>query len=496
MTETSLLRSAMVRRVCVAGLLMLVCAAAGAQPPVTVVMLSDLHFDPFHDPAKAVRLARVPLDQWQAILDEPNSGGQAGTFAAMQKECRARGEDTDEPLLNASLAASHAQVKRSAFVTVSGDLLAHQFECRYDVAMKGAVQQGYAAAHEEYVAFAAKAMNYVVYRVENEFAAEPVYFALGNNDSDCGDYKLDEKDPLLAATDEAVMAGLRRGIGAQAAAERVQAGKDYADGGYYSVQLGRPMQRTRLMVINDIYMSRNYATCAGKKDDANAAAQLEWVQKQLDAARKQHEAVWVMGHIPPGVDAYSTFSKMKSVCAGSPIVEFTNSQQIAEVLAKNADVVRLAIFAHTHMDEVKLVASADSGVPGKVAMKLVPSISPVDGNKPSFTVGLVNPATAVLRDYAVYVGTNGSGLGTQWNREYSFDSAYHATAFDPGGVNAMLVELRSKDKNDEPAIRQYEHDFFPGTGMSLLSLVWPQYVCTLDHFTTESFKACACSDRR
>jgi sphingomyelin phosphodiesterase acid-like 3 len=492
MIESGLSRYAIVRRgIRLVALVLLGCAAAGAQAPTMVLMLSDLHFDPFHDPAKALRLAAAPGEQWQAILDEPDSGGQKSTFAALQSECKARGEDSDEALLSASLAAAHSQVKKSAFVTVTGDLLAHQFDCRYMSATKSA-PQGSAAAREGYAAFAAKTINYVVERVEKEFAGEPVYFALGNNDSSCGDYRLDVKDPLLAATGDAVMAGLGRATGTHAEAERAQAAKDYAQGGYYSVRLGRPMQRTRLVVVNDIYMSRNYATCAGKKDNAGAAAQLDWLQKQLAGARERHESVWVMGHIPPGVDAYSTFSKMKSVCTGAPVVEFLNSQDIAEVLAKNADVVKLAIFAHTHMDEIKLVASADSGVPGKVAMKMVSSISPVNGNKPSFTEALVNPATAVLKDYAVYVGTNGSGIGAQWNREYSFDNAYHVNAFTPDGVGQMLVELRSKDKNDESAIRQYEHDFYPGEGFSLLSLVWPQYVCTLDHFTADSFKACAC----
>jgi len=461
-----------------------------------VLMLSDLHFDPFHDPAKAVRLAVAPLEQWQAILDEPDSGGQKSTFAALQKECGARGEDTDEALLNASLAASHHQVTKPAFVTVGGDLLAHQFQCRYTATTRNAAGKSGRDAPEGFAAFAAKSMNYVVRRVETEFAGEPVYFALGNNDSDCGDYRLDAKDPLLAATEKAVMDGWPAARGTRALAERAQAREDYARGGYYSLRLGRPMQRMRLVVLNDIYMSHNYATCSGQKDATAAAAELDWLQQQLQMARERHEAVWVMGHIPPGVDAYATLSKMRSVCNGSPVTEFLSSPEIGQVLARNADVIKLAIFAHTHMDEVKLLGSADPSVPGKVPMKIVSSISPVDGNKPSFTEALVNPSTGVLKDYAVYVATNDSGVGTTWNREYSFDTAYHVNGFTPDGVSQMLTELRSNNKQDETAIRQYEHDFYPGDGMSLLSLIWPNYVCTLDHFTAEGFKACACADRK
>ena len=46
-------------------------AAQGAPRAETVpaVLLSDLHFDPFHDPAKTALLVQAPVKQWDAILD-------------------------------------------------------------------------------------------------------------------------------------------------------------------------------------------------------------------------------------------------------------------------------------------------------------------------------------------------------------------------------------------------------------------------------------------
>ena len=80
---------------------------------------------------------------------------------------------------------------------------------------------------------------------------------------------------------------------------------------------------------------------------------------------------------------------------------FLSSDKMADLLIEYGDVIRLGIFAHSHMDEIRLLepeGSASSPAHG-VAIKMVPSISPVDGNNPSFTVARVNPSSAVLQNY-------------------------------------------------------------------------------------------------
>ncbi len=99
-----------------------------------------------------------------------------------------------------------------------------------------------------------------------------------------------------------------RGKGASAA--------DFAAGGYYSVSLPAPVETTRLLVLDDLFMSDRYQTCGGKADAAPAAAQIAWLKQQLNEARDKKEKVWVMAHIPPGVDSYSTARKWMTICAG------------------------------------------------------------------------------------------------------------------------------------------------------------------------------------
>ncbi len=68
-----------------------------------------------------------------------------------------------------------------------------------------------------------------------------------------------------------------------------------------------------------------------------------------------------MGHIPPGVDLYSTAARMVDVCGGQRPVMFLASEKLADLLTEYGDVVELAIFAHTHMDEMRLLKPETGG---------------------------------------------------------------------------------------------------------------------------------------
>src|SRR5580704_4131983 len=70
-----------------------------AMPAQNVVLLSDIHLDPFHDPAKFSQLNAAPAEQWSAILNSAPSATQAADYAALQKACKAKGIDTPAVLL-------------------------------------------------------------------------------------------------------------------------------------------------------------------------------------------------------------------------------------------------------------------------------------------------------------------------------------------------------------------------------------------------------------
>jgi sphingomyelin phosphodiesterase acid-like 3 len=448
------------------------------QATVPALLLSDIHFEPFWDKAKAPQLAVAPVSEWKAILAAPSSPDREQRFQSLQQSCHARGVDTSFALFDSSLKAMHSHAAGIKFVTVSGDLLSHAFQCKY----KTLFPQSTPA---DLTAFVEKTMDYVMGELYGAFPNVPVYVALGNNDSDCGDYRLDAQSEFLAVTGSEVTKNFP-------ASERQGAQDSFANGGYYSVSL--PIENARLLVLNDLFMSKNYATCAGKADPAVADAQLAWLRQQLTEARANKQKIWVMGHIPPGIDLYATVSRFIDVCGGHAPIMYLSSEKMADVIAEFGDVVQLAIFGHNHMDEMRLLKD-DGPTPasGKsVAVKVISSISPINGNHPSFTLAQIDASSATLVDYKVFIASNLTGIHAAWTEEYDFARSYHEREFNPSSVSQLIAGFAADPSAKIQASQNYIVDFSVGYATPLLSLAWPQYVCTLSNHTQQGFKACVC----
>lgn len=446
----------------------------------SALLLGDIHLDPFHDPNKVARLAAAPASAWERILAEPASANQPAAFAALQRRCNARGVDTSYELFQSSLQAERNEARDAKFITLSGDLMAHGFSCRYAALLP-------AKTPSDYVAFAAKTVEYVTSQLRKTFPGVPVYVALGNNDSGCGDYRLDGGSDFLGATAKSVVAGLPN------SADREEARANFTAGGYYTVMMAAPMSNTRLIVLDDIFMSEKYANCGGQKNTVAAATQMAWLRNQLADARRNHQRVWVMGHIPPGVDIYSTFKQMRNVCANEKPVMFLSSDQLGDTLVENADVIRLGLFAHTHMDELRLLEPDGNTKDGEVAIKMVSSISPVNGNNPSFTVAKIDTASATLADYQVFAASNLTGADASWSKEYDYAQTYRKTAFTAATVKTLIGEFRDDPGAKTDASRSYIDNFFVGDHSSLIKPLWSEYGCALSHYKAEGFDRCVCS---
>jgi sphingomyelin phosphodiesterase acid-like 3 len=228
--------------------------------------VSDIHFDPFHDPALVRQLVAAPVSRWSSILAAPPSPDQQQAFAALQQKCHAHGIDTPFALLRSSLQAMQSREPGAKFMTVSGDLIAHGFYCRFTTLVPGSTQS-------EYQDFVVKTLSFVMEELRASFPHIPVYVALGNNDTACDDYRLDPRSAFLAQTGRILAKGLPL-------PQRQQALEAFDKGGYYSLTMEAPMRGTRLIVVNDLFLSPRYSTCAGRPDPAAATAEMAWLQEQ------------------------------------------------------------------------------------------------------------------------------------------------------------------------------------------------------------------------
>jgi sphingomyelin phosphodiesterase acid-like 3 len=455
-------------------------AGQGGAKTIQTLFVSDIHFEPFSDPGKAAKLAEAPVAKWNEILAAPASADAAAEWTKVEQACPTRGADTSYVLYQSSLHAIHDNAGDTKFVIVSGDLIAHNFSCKFAAVFPK-------AAPADYRDFVEKTIGYVLSELRRTLPGVPVYAALGNNDSDCGDYQLDANGAFLKESGEAFAADFR-------GAEQAHVRETFAAGGYYNVSLPAPLENARLIVLDDLFMSDKYQTCSGKDDKAPAAAQIAWLKQQLDEAREKKEKVWVMAHIPPGVDSYSTARKWMALCAGGKPKMFLSSEKLPEALAGYGDVIQLAIFAHTHMDEVRLLTPAKTDAVEKpVAVKMVASISPVDGNNPSFTVATVDTARAVLTDYRVIAASNQTGVDTVWSEEYDFAKTYHEPEFTAATVGNLIAGFKADQAAQSAASQSYLRYYMTGVDMRMMALIWQPYVCSLKNEPTDVYRECVCS---
>ncbi|HVG26089.1 MAG TPA: metallophosphoesterase, partial [Acidobacteriaceae bacterium] len=187
-----------------------------------VVMLSDLHLDPFRDAALLPSLREAPVSEWAQILSRPAAPTEAAVFDALQKRCQVRGADSSWALLERSLAEAKRRQPKPLFVTVSGDLLAHGFPCRFRALAPK-------ATGEDLSAFSAKTMAFLALQLRATFPGAPVYVALGNNDSGCADYRETPDSGFLRATATILADNLHD------AKSRAELLSSFAVGGDYSV---------------------------------------------------------------------------------------------------------------------------------------------------------------------------------------------------------------------------------------------------------------------
>ncbi len=486
MTHRRKLRSAGLRGIFTVPVLVAMLSRAGlwaqdkaVEPPagetIPAVMVSDIHFEPFFDPGKVEKLAAAQVSGWKEILEVPASPDREERFAALEKKCPTRGEDASYPLLASSMRAIRKDGAGARFATVSGDLISHSFECKFGATMPH-------ASPGDYRAFVEKTIGFVIAQLKAAVPGVPVYVALGNNDTDCGDYKLDAHSAFLADVGEEVAKSFP-------AAERKEIAESYAAGGYFSARL--PVEHARMLVIDDQFLGAKYATCAGKQDTAPGEAQIAWLREQLAEARRTRERVWVMGHIPPGVDLLSTASHPREVCGAKGPRMFLGSEALVEVLEDYSDVVALAVFGHTHMDEVKILRGQGAKM---VPVKVVSSISPINKNAPSFTLAQVDRKTAELRDYRVIAGSDSTG--TEWREEYDWGKAFHAKEFSARAVSEEIAGFQADSEGEKDASREFMKNFFVGTPDPRLALVWPQYVCSMGNDSAQGFKDCVCGAGR
>jgi sphingomyelin phosphodiesterase acid-like 3 len=400
------------------------------------LLMSDIHFDPFADPKLIKSLIAAPVEKWEGILESvPDE-----LFAPS-------GKDANYPLMISALSEA-AKKGPYDFAILTGDYLVHDARALF-VPVGGADEQAY----EDFVT---KTEIFVAREVQKRLAGTPVYFSLGNNDSECGDYMMATHTTFLdAITHE------WRTLDASPDAQ-----KTMADAGYYAIT-HPTLANTQLVVLNDIYWSNHYSedSCHSQPNDHAGDKEMDWLGTQLSQAKAQNEKVILVMHIPPQVDLFGTLKGMDKdkKKEGKFFWEKEYEKSFVRLMRDYSNTVEFAFAGHTHMDDFRIL-SDDHGK-GFLVTHICPAVSPIRFNNPGFQVMEYDKNTGDIKDMATFylknlVTAKGSQDG-QWGLEYDFDSTYGLNGYNAASL-ISLTDALDTDGDKLSAFAKYYDVSAPG----------------------------------
>jgi sphingomyelin phosphodiesterase acid-like 3 len=423
--------------------------ALGQTAPATgrALLISDIHFDPLADRTIVPQLIASPVAQWDAIFR-----------SSQQKSFSPYGSDTNYPLLSSTLDAAAAQAPFD-YVVFSGDALRHSFPQAF------AAAGGPAARFPE---FAAKTEAFVIQQLQNRLKV-PVLAAIGNNDSECGDYQTPPNSPFLAATADQLTV----------LASSPDAKSTFQLGGFFSVP-HPTVANQDIIVLNTIFWSTSYKSCASNSGDPGQA-EIDWLGWKLYAASLLHRGVTLVMHIPPGMDAYNS---ARSGCQ-KPVAfwQAKYAARFATLMSTYSGVVKLAFAGHIHMDDFRV---SEAGPP-YLPLRLTPSVSPIFNNNPAFSVMTYNLNTASVSGIATFFISLSSATPS-WSKEYEFDSAYRVNSFSAANLSTIAAAIHTGGDTRTT----FENNYAVSTPSPINSSNLAFYSCAQTHFTAASYGNCVC----
>lgn len=446
---------------------------------VRFVALSDPHFNPA-DSGITAELDAAPLERWADLLDSARPG---------RNDSVRYGADSPWELVRSALDQARSVTPDAAFVVVTGDLLAHQFYLRYKMALP-------LAGDTRYAAFARKTFTFVLTETAKRFPGRPIYFSLGNNDDECGDYKVTPDGPFLEATLPLVrqLAGVPEDDAAFAQA--------WAEGsGYEAVNPAVP--KIHMLSVNTVYFSRNYKdSCAKAASVADPGMRaLDWLESRLQAASLAGEKVWLLLHIPPGGDAYADLSRASHCPNGLlPMWKPEYTRRFLDLSERYRGTIAASFAGHTHMDEFRLIGRNGTNVGYSLS---TPGISPIFGQNPGFHVYTLGPDGS-FADRETWIVSNmrrsKPDQPLAWTREYDFADFWHLPRVDMPSLEGLNARIQNDTAAREGWFSVYRVGNPAMWGVpnvqSLPPDVFRTYTCAIGYVDPAEYARCVCSDGR
>jgi hypothetical protein len=430
--------------------------------------VSDIHFDPFYDGSLFEELQARPADQKADVLERTQPVG-----------FNPGGTDCNFALLKSSLDDARKRVPQPDFILYPGDLLAHQWQPRYDaLARKSHLDDPVA-----YQSFTAKAVYFLAGEFRRRFPSVVVVPTLGNEDSYCGDYKIEPEGPFLTmfADTWAPLLGSNLDLAAFQ--------KTFAHGGYFTMGLPR-MPRQRIIVLNSVFFSTNYDNACGKGPQTPALDEFGWLADTLAQALAAGESVWLLMHVPPGINSYNSVGSVAQGGAPATFWQQELTSRFLQIVRDRGSIMHTSFAGHTHMDDFRIVRGG-----GNVSLlvKITPAISPIYGNNPGYQVYQYDRESGALLNYQTYYLTNLASGGkptlptaASWALEYDFRQAYGCPALSAESVARLANQMLT----DGSLQQKYTSYYAVSAPPEFTPQAFSTYRCAIASVTPADFLMC------
>lgn len=429
------------------------------------LIITDIHFDPFANPDLVPMLDEAPVENWLEIL----SKDRGATLADY-------GSDTNFPLMMSTLQAAATRGPSYDYVIYAGDYLAHRFAESY-AQHAGPNAQG----HDT---FAVKTISFVNMMLRQTLGNVPIYGTFGNNDSLSGDYRI---HPLSALFGD--VADQWNYLTSQP--ERLN---DFTVGGFYKV--AHPtIEDHDIIILNNTFWSARYPQNPDANQSDPGMAQLDWLEWQLYDTHTRGKTAELIMHIPPGIDAFNVLQSSQA-CENSAVSFWKDAytQQFLEITQIYSTTITSSIAGHAHHSDFRVI-SDDDGSP-YLATQIVPSVSPIFGNNPSFSYVLYDKEYAKPNDYATLVLSNledaRGGETPRWELEYVFSRSYHQNDISPASIASVTQEIRTSETARKIFIRYYAGG--AAAGNPITNSNWQTFSCAQTNITRADYIACLCQN--
>ncbi len=393
-------------------------ASAAQTPKNKILVASDIHFNPMADPSLVAQLIVAEPAQWEVILNKTTP-----SFSPY-------GQDTNWWLLQSSLNEMHNTLPHPAVFLMLGDLLAHHFPATFQ-------EITHDDNREHYRAFVLKTVQFVSLQLRRRWPETQILITPGNDDDVCGDYTIEAGGVFLSDT-AATMRELAKGD--------EQVANAWKDLGSYSLS-PVAFPGVKIISLNSVLFSEKYEPQGFKNscEEIQTAAPSQafaWLEQTVAAAQQANQKVWLMFHIPPGIDGYGSVHNHQGGCRTNtvPMWEPQWTVKVDSLLTQYAETVAASFAGHTHTDDFRVISD---GSTSRAFVLVNPPISPVYDQNPAFRVFDVvgNEVADQTTYYLTNLGSASDKQHGRWKKEYTFSHEWKTKRLDPTSLGAIYDQI-------------------------------------------------------